>query len=137
MTSQDSMSDQVTPTQRIDSQDWASVGKDAVAKLTPADKGWILAFVILFSVMQVTNYLRSLDRNALAKAESERVNQYMELIESNRRDMANKRADEMRRMQELVKTLSDTVSRQADRVSRANEQMSRVPATTVIKGGED
>lgn len=131
----ESMQDQVTTAQRVNppisSQDWASVAKDSVVKLTPADKGWILAFVILFSVMQVTNYLTSVGRSEMELDKGQRINAYLELLESNRRDMAMKRADEMRRMQELLKALADTISRQSDRVPRANEQIQKAAPTII------
>lgn len=86
----------------------SEVSSAAINVMAPAEKGWILASVILMlgsiALIEITSYLESTQR-------ADRTSIYLSEIEKNR-------AAELRRTQETIRILSNSMSRQADRTGR-------------------
>ena len=97
----------------------AEVGKSAIEHMAPAEKGWILAAVILMistmAILEVTNYLENTHR-------AEAASKYLVELETNR-------AQEVRRAQESSRILAQALSRQADRIGR---KVNEVKATDFV-----
>lgn len=99
-------------------QDWAGVANKGIAGMTPADKGWILAFVVIFGMFQISNYMISVEREKSEEARSVRLVTYFTQLEDSRAVMEVNRAQEIRRLQEIIKELTQTVVREAERKGR-------------------
>ena len=86
----------------------AETASNAISHMAPAEKGWILASVILFlggvAMIEGTNYLES-------ETSARSVETFLLKVEDNR-------SQEMRRSQETVKSLAQALSRQSDRIGR-------------------
>ena len=84
------------------------MGSAAINKMAPADKGWILASVIVIlgamSLLEITNYLSNVNRN-------ESTANYFTVMEKHR-------SEENRRLQEQNRILAQALARQSDRISR-------------------
>ncbi len=111
--------DYATPQDRLAGQDWSGVAKTGLASMAPAEKGWLLGLVIMFTVMFGLNYMEHNDNLIAERSRSENLMTYLKAIEANRQAMNAVRATEMRRMQEINKELAQTVSRQANRAGRS------------------
>lgn len=99
-------------------QDWVGVASKGIAGMTPADKGWILAFVIIFGMFQISNYLLSIAREESESERTARLVSYFNKIEDSRVDLEKNRSEEVRRLQETVKYLVQTIAREAERKGR-------------------
>jgi hypothetical protein len=111
--------DYVTPQERLADQDWSGVAKTGISSMAPAEKGWILAFVIIFAVFQGANYLVSIKREEAETDRSVRLSEHLISLGASRDKVEENRAQEIRRMQEVIKDLSQTIARQANRDGRA------------------
>ena len=116
--------DHPTPQQAVASQDWADVAKQSVSGMTPADKGWILAFVVLFAVFQISNYLISTQRQEEETARSNRQVEYFMKLEESRSSIEENRSQEIRRMQEVIKELTQALGRAHEYSGRAEHEKS-------------
>ena len=76
---------------------YANQVSDAIHKLTPPERGWILAFVILVLGAFTLDYFQSMTR-------AEAVSEHLTLVEKHR-------AEEMRRQQEINRHLADALVR--------------------------
>ena len=97
--------------------DWSEVAGKGIAGMTSADKGWILAFVLIFGMFQAANYMVSME---VAKAEVSRMARlgaHLEAIEQARLQMEEHRAEEINQLHEMVSFLTQTISRSAENKS--------------------
>jgi len=116
------------PEERIQPSDYvgaaAEVGSEAIKGMAPAEKGWILASVIVIlgamALLEVTNYLENTSRSTTTA-------QYFTHIEAHR-------SEENRRLQEQNRILAQALARQSDRISR---KVTELPAGTNIDDGSD
>jgi len=111
--------DYASPQDRIAGQDWSGVAKTGLASMAPADKGWILAVVIIVAILQGSDYFASASRDEQFAASMERMGGYLELVEQDRRQAQMARTSERQELLRLVENLTATVSRQANRAGRA------------------
>ena len=108
----------------IDRQEWQEVAHGVVKGMTPADKGWILAFVMLFAIFQISNYLMNRERIEQSKVQSNNLVTYFTQLEGSRSTIEENRAQEIRRLQEVVKELSQALGRQYEYMGRAQHERS-------------
>lgn len=106
----------------IQNQEWNEVVRDTVTRLTPPERGWILAFVLLFAVFQVSNYLQESERLERDETKDRALVDYFNALEQSRIVIEENRAQEIRRLQEIVKELTQTVARSSERTGRADAQ---------------
>lgn len=111
--------DYATPQERLAEQDWAGVAGKGIAGMAPAEKGWILAFVVIFAIFQASNYMSSIKREDGERERASNIIEYFNSIEASRSKIEEHRSEENRRLQEVIKELSQTISRQANRTGRA------------------
>jgi len=107
--------DYVTPQEKLAEQDWAGVAGKGITAMAPADKGWILAVVIIVTVLQVGDTIREW----LGEQRSERVSGiFSEQL------MATEvhRSDELRRCQESIKERVQAEARQYEYQGRARHE---------------
>ncbi len=109
------MNDQVTPQERLAEQDWAGVAKTGVSSMAPADKGWILAVVVIVLVLQVGDTIQSWFGN-------ERSARTAVIFGEQLTEMEAHRSDELRRCQEGIKEMAQAVSRQHEYQGRAQHE---------------
>lgn len=120
--------DYVSPQERLAEQDWAGVAKKGVASMAPADKGWVLAVVVIILLLQVGESVKSwMD----GKAEIKRgvyLSELLASVEVHRTEeiaaQQKSSAEEARRLQEVIKSLADGLARQSERVGRMTQQKS-------------
>lgn len=110
--------DNVTPAERLAGQDWSGVAKHGLMAMAPAEKGWLLAVVVMFGTLMLVDYFETVRQLEASSKRTEEVNKYLGVIEANREKAEDTRAQEVRRLQEIVKELAQTVSRQANRAGR-------------------
>ena len=101
----------------------ADVGKALISGVTPADKGWILGFVIVVFIIVASDVwisIKTLDSN---RAANERLVTYFIEVEQNRAQALDHQAqlfgDQVRRSQEVIRALAETVSRDSERAGMA------------------
>ena len=104
------------------SQEWSDVAKHTVGSLTPADRGWILAFVILFGIFQGSNYLIQTQRQEEETSRSNRQVEYFMKLEDSRSKIEDNRSEEFRRMQEVIKELTQALGRAHEYEGRAQHE---------------
>lgn len=84
------------------------ISNTALRGMAPAEKGWILAAVVMIlgalGLIEITNYLDN-------KNGDESTAKFFTLLETSR-------SEENRRLQEQNKTLADALARQSDRLGR-------------------
>lgn len=84
------------------------MGSNAIDKMAPAEKGWILASVIVIlgamALLEVTNYMDNQNRTASTI-------KYFTAMEAHR-------SEETRRLQEQNRVLAQALARQSDRIGR-------------------
>ena len=112
-------SGRATPQESLAEQDWAGVAKQGVHSMTPADKGWILAVVVIVLVLQSGDVLRDWMSTDRAKKSSELFGIQLTNMETNR-------SDEIRRCQEVLKEMSQAVARQHEYQGRAQHEQTLI-----------
>lgn len=84
------------------------MGSNAIQGMAPADKGWILASVVLMlgaiSLIEITSYMEM-------SSAGERTARFITEIETNR-------SIELRRLAEMNKACMNALTRQSDRIGR-------------------
>ena len=103
------------------------MGSAAINKMAPADKGWILASVVLMlgltGMILGTNYLDNVNR-------ADGIEKFLVVMEEHR-------SEENRRLQEQNKTLANALARQSDRLGRqAIESTRNKEIQGVVEGFE-
>lgn len=114
--------DYTSPQERLAEQDWSGVAKTGIASMAPADKGWVLAVVVIIGMLSASEYFQSADQHKRFAEAISRTMDYLETVEADRQKMSEIRADEMRRMQEVMKEMVQTVARQAERSGRTERE---------------
>jgi hypothetical protein len=114
--------DFVSPQERLAGQDWSGVAKTGIASMTPGDKGWVLAVVIIIAVLAASDYFSLATQHKRFSESILRTMDYLGTVEANRQKINEIRADEMRRMQEVMKEMVQTVVRQAERSGRTQRE---------------
>ena len=111
--------DYVSPQERLAGQDWSGVAKTGLASMAPADKGWVLAVVIIIAILQGADYFSNVAMVARFETGMGRMGDYLELVENDRRQAQLARADERKELIRIIENLTMTVSRQANRAGRS------------------
>ena len=103
--------------------DAAEVGKSLIQGIAPAEKGWVLGFIIVVAIIVLSDMwvgIKTLETN-VAISQSNRV--YFTLVEENRMKAMDKQAqtfsDQVRRSQEVIRDLAQAVSRDSERSGMA------------------
>jgi hypothetical protein len=131
--------DYVSPQERLAGQDWSGVAKTGIASMTPGDKGWVLAVVIIIAILQGADYFSSVAQVERFEAGMSRMADYLELIEQDRRQVQLARTDERQELIRIIEALTQTVTRQANRDGRAetaNQAVSNALKAQAGEGGE-
>ena len=87
--------------------------------MTPADKGWVLAVVVIVLVLQTGDVMRDWMSNDRNKKASDIYGTQLNSMESNR-------SDEVRRCQEVLKEMSQAVARQHEYQGRAQHEQTLI-----------
>ena len=111
--------DYVSPQERLADQNWSDVAKTGLSSMAPADKGWVLAVVIIIAILQGNDYLTSLIQHERVGANMERMASYLELVEQDRKQMNLARTEERKELLRIIEGLTGTVTRQVNRDGRA------------------
>jgi|GEM_PF-1928407 len=111
--------DYATPQDRLAGQDWSGVAKTGLASMAPADKGWVLAVVIIIAILQGGDYFSSARMADRMESSMTAMRDYLELVEKDRAQGALSRTQERQELLRIIETLTATVSRQANRAGRA------------------
>lgn len=106
-------------------QDWAGTASHIGGKLAPADKGWILGFVLVFAVFQGANLFINIKQEEGEALRTGNLIKYFELLEANRNKMEENRAMENRELLRIVESLTKAVARDSDRLGRAVVEKAR------------
>jgi hypothetical protein len=107
--------DYATPQEKLAEQDWAGVTAKGIMAMAPADKGWILAVVIIVTVLQLGDTVREW----IGEKRSERVSL---LMNNQMTAMEVHRSDELRRCQESIKERVQAEARQYEYQGRARHE---------------
>jgi len=101
----------------------ADVGKTLIQAISPADKGWVLGFIVVVAIIVGADSwvaLKTIDQNVKI-AEANRL--YFEKVEANRATAFEKShqtySDQQRRSQEVIKALAASVARDSERAGDA------------------
>jgi len=111
--------DYASPQDRIAGQDWSGVAKTGLASMAPADKGWVLAVVVIIAILSAGDYFRSASRDEQFALSMGRMSDYLELVENDRRQDSMAKTEERKELIRVLETVTATVSRQANRAGRA------------------
>jgi len=111
--------DFVEPGEQLSGQDWSGVAKTGLASMAPADKGWVLAVVIIIFILQGVDYLNGLAQAGRFESAFERMSEYLNLVEQDRKEMSIARTGEGKELLRIVGNLIQTITRQANRAGRA------------------
>lgn len=96
---------------------YAEAATDIAGYLAPADKGWMLAVVIIIMVLQGTEYFQN-EHDGL------RMQEFLLGVENNR-------SEEMRRSQETIRSLTQTMQRiNEDQSGTIQRGLEKNPDTT-------
>jgi hypothetical protein len=127
----------VEPGKRLSGQDWSEVAKTGLASMAPADKGWVLAVVIIIFILQGVDYLNGLAQADRFENAMERMSEYLNLVEQDRKEMSIARTGERKSLLHIVGDLIQTITRQANRDGRAETANQAVMnALEAQRGGE-
>ena len=103
------------PKANPNAESYADVAKSGIQALAPADKGWMLAVVIIIIALQVNDYFSAQRLSVYLTATDERRNamilKYMDIA-----------TEQQRRSQEVIKQLTDASIRDGERAGRAAVQ---------------
>ena len=110
-------------------EDWGDVAAKGVLGMSNAQKGWILAFVVIFGVFQATNYAANVARESADVERADRLAKYFETVEMNRAKVEEHRSQELRRAQETIEALADTIGRQSERQARMEREATVIDKT--------
>ena len=127
--------DYVSPQERLADQNWSDVAKTGLSAMAPADKGWVLAVVIIIAILQGTDYLTTAVQNERFEAGMERMASYLELVEQDRKQMNLARTDERKELLRIIEGLTATVTRQVNRDGRAATADQAVTNALKAQGG--
>ena len=101
----------------------AEVGKTLIQGIAPAEKGWILGFIVVVAIIVLSDMwvnIRTLQANITS---GERVQTYFEQVETNRSTQLDNAmeqwADQTRRYQEVIRALTESVARDSERAGQA------------------
>ena len=94
--------DQVTPKERL-ADNWSGVARTGIQSVV-TEKGWILAVVVMFVALIGINYLER-------QQQGQRMAEYFSMVEELRAKNVAIRAEEMRRLQEIVADLAAEIQR--------------------------
>lgn len=121
--------DATTPQERLAGQDWTGVAKIGLSSMAPAEKGWILAVVIIIAVLEASDYftIAAQYETIAAQYESFQLNakqiaDYLNVVEEHRKATEENRSQEIRRMQEVNKELSQALGRSHEYEGRAQHE---------------
>jgi len=97
--------------------------------MAPAEKGWILAVVIIIAVLEASDYftIAAQYETIAAQYESFQLNakqiaDYLNVVEEHRKATEENRSQEIRRMQEVNKELSQALGRSHEYEGRAQHE---------------
>lgn len=111
--------DKVTAQERLARQDWSGVAKTGLSSMAPAEKGWVLAVVIIIAALEVGDHFTTREQYAAFEGSMNRMSEYLALVETSRASMEENRSQEIRRMQEVNKELSQALGRRHEYEGRA------------------
>lgn len=123
MTEQDKLAKDVDAARGVPlkEQNWTDVAAKGIMGMAPAASGWILAFVVLFSVLTFSNYMISRERSHSEILRMERLTEYFKAVEDSRNVAEQNRTDEFRRAQETIAALATALVSHSARSSALQE----------------
>ena len=103
--------------------DAAEVSKTLISGITPADKGWILGFIIVVAIIVGSDMYVSIVTARTNAQENIVLAEYFKVIEQNRAAALDRQsqtyADQVRRSQEVIRDLAQAVARDSERAGMA------------------
>lgn len=116
----------------------ADVSKSLIGGITPADKGWILGFIVVVFIIVASYTFISIRQAEQAATSAERLTTYLIAVESNRSEALERQAqffgDQARRSQEVIRELAQAVARDSERAGIA--ALTAIEAETAIRTRE-
>jgi hypothetical protein len=108
------------------------VGTTLIKGIAPADRGWILGFIVVVFFILAADVLSTYWLTVSTSERNVRLTEYLIEIESNRSQAMERQAqtygDQLRRSQEVIEDLSQAIARQSEQAAfttrprpRANE----------------
>ena len=114
--------DATTPQERLAGQDWTGVAKIGLSSMAPAEKGWILAVVIIIAVLEASDYFTIAAQYESFQLNAKQIADYLNVVEEHRKATEENRSQEIRRMQEVNKELSQALGRSHEYEGRAQHE---------------
>ena len=103
--------------------DAADVGKSLIQGVAPAEKGWILGFILVVAIIVLSDAWVGIKTIEATSAMQVQQRTYFETVETNRTAAIAKQAevfsDQVRRSQEVIRDLAQAVSRDSERSGMA------------------
>ena len=105
--------------ERLAEQDWADVAKSGLTSIAPADKGWVLGLVLMFSVfVGASTYAIVTMGKAWMESEATQNQALGQVLIK----YAEIHEQQVRRLQEANKSLAEAIARNSERRYRAEAQ---------------
>ena len=114
--------DATTPQERLAGQDWTGVAKIGLSSMAPAEKGWILAVVIIIAVLEAGDYFATAAQYKSFQLNAKQTADHLNVVEEHRKATEENRSQEIRRMQEVNKELSQALGRSHEYEGRAQHE---------------
>lgn len=101
----------------------ADVSKSLIQGMAPAEKGWILGFIVVVAIIVLSDMWVNLKTLQSTEVRAQATQQYFELVEAHRATQFDKAmqqwADQTRRYQEVIRALTESVARDSERAGQA------------------